>query len=153
MEQNNLSTDDLDEDRTVTYNKVTCPEYFQYKLTGIVVHMGTTDSGHYYSLIKERENGDAWFEFNDHLVSAFNPDNIPNEAFGGEDPEFESRLNHHRHDQAMQQIIQDQGRTKTKNAYILIYERSEFIDQQRFNEFTDDRSIALKNQGQSFYLS
>ena len=54
--------------------------------------MGTTDSGHYYSLIKERENGDVWFEFNDTLVSKFNPENIPNVAFGGEDPDFEVNL-------------------------------------------------------------
>ena len=26
-------------------------EYYEYKLTGIVVHTGTADSGHYYSFI------------------------------------------------------------------------------------------------------
>ncbi len=91
--------------------------------------MGTTDSGHYYSLIKERENGDVWFEFNDTLVSNFNPENIPNVAFGGEDPDFEVNLSQHQHDIALQQIISEQGKVKTKNAYILIYERSQFIDQ------------------------
>ena len=69
---------------------------------GVVVHMGTTDSGHYYSLIKERENVDGWFEFNDSIVTAFNSENIPAEAFGGEDPEFESKLSQHRNDIAMQ---------------------------------------------------
>lgn len=30
------------------------PSYYQYELVGVVVHMGTADSGHYYSYIKER---------------------------------------------------------------------------------------------------
>ena len=30
--------------------------YFQYKLTGIVIHMGTSDTGHYYSYISDQEN-------------------------------------------------------------------------------------------------
>ncbi len=28
------------------------PSYYQYKLVGILVHRGTSDSGHYYSFIK-----------------------------------------------------------------------------------------------------
>jgi len=31
---------------------------------------------------------------------------------------------------------------KTNNAYILIYERENFIDQERFKEFSDDTKIA-----------
>jgi hypothetical protein len=36
-------------------------EYYEYQLVGVVVHIGTADSGHYYSLIKERGTapGDA----------------------------------------------------------------------------------------------
>jgi hypothetical protein len=29
-------------------------EYYEFELVGVVVHMGTADSGHYYSLIRER---------------------------------------------------------------------------------------------------
>ena len=29
--------------------------YYQYKLAGVLVHMGTADSGHYYSYIKRRD--------------------------------------------------------------------------------------------------
>ena len=28
------------------------PEYYQYQLSGVVVHSGTADGGHYYSFIK-----------------------------------------------------------------------------------------------------
>jgi len=31
------------------------PSYYQYKLVGILVHRGTSDSGHYYSFIKVRQ--------------------------------------------------------------------------------------------------
>jgi len=31
------------------------PEYYNFKLKGVVVHMGTADSGHYYSFIKDRQ--------------------------------------------------------------------------------------------------
>ena len=67
------------------------PEYFDYKLTGIVIHLGTADSGHYYSLIQNREADPSvpeekrWIEFNDTLVTPFDPKDIPNEAFGGEE--------------------------------------------------------------------
>ena len=38
--------------------------YYQYELTGVVVHTGTTDSGHYYAYIKDsnRPNGDPPFQ-------------------------------------------------------------------------------------------
>ena len=28
-------------------------EYYEYQLRGVIIHMGTADSGHYYSLIKD----------------------------------------------------------------------------------------------------
>jgi ubiquitin carboxyl-terminal hydrolase 9/24 len=61
--------------------------YFDYELKGVVIHMGIADSGHYYSLIQDREkvSEDRWYEFNDTFVSYFDPRNIPNEAFGGEE--------------------------------------------------------------------
>ena len=63
-------------------------DYFNYQLKGIVVHMGVADSGHYYSLIQDRElpevdNDKKWYEFNDTIVTNFDSNDIPNEAFGG----------------------------------------------------------------------
>ncbi len=49
--------------------------------------MGTAEAGHYYSLIKEpdakKEN--VWLEFNDTIVRPFNVEDLPGEAFGGEE--------------------------------------------------------------------
>jgi|LauGreDrversion4_2_1035121.scaffolds.fasta_scaffold30096_3 hypothetical protein len=39
-----------------------------------------------------------------------------------------------------------QLKTKIKNAYILIYERDEAIDMEKFNEFMDDPNINTDKQ-------
>lgn len=54
---------------------------YLYTLRGIVVHSGSLDGGHYYSYIQSRTSG-KWYEFNDSLVSMFNPDNIREECYG-----------------------------------------------------------------------
>jgi uncharacterized UBP type Zn finger protein len=63
------------------------PNHYRYELRGVVAHVGTSDSGHYYSFIKSREPGPdgkpVWFEYNDQHVSPFNEDDIPRECFGG----------------------------------------------------------------------
>ena len=51
----------------------------------------------------------------------------------------------------MIQALRNQGRMKTNNAYILIYERENFIDQDRFKEFTDDTKIALQSKKPNVY--
>ena len=43
----------------------------------MVIHLGTAESGHYYSFIKDRES-DLWYEFNDTIVRPFDPNDIPN---------------------------------------------------------------------------
>lgn len=55
---------------------------FDYDLSGILVHTGTADSGHYYSFIKDRNSG-RWFQFNDSHVSPFDVADIRTQCFGG----------------------------------------------------------------------
>ncbi|OQS06269.1 ubiquitin domain containing protein [Thraustotheca clavata] len=73
----------------------------EYTLVGCVVHLGSTESGHYYSLIQDRTTG-KWMEFNDDTVSFFDPRLMEAECFGG--PSDTMLIN-------------------TKSAYILVYEK------------------------------
>lgn len=58
--------------------------YYEYQLTGILVHTGSADSGHYYSYVKERQSSTGqWVQFNDSVTSKFDPNNIATECFGG----------------------------------------------------------------------
>lgn len=74
----------IDEEESEDFN-----ENYEYDLVGVTVHTGTADGGHYYSFIKERDNGrggpsDRWFLFNDAEVKLFDPSQIAAECFGGE---------------------------------------------------------------------
>jgi ubiquitin carboxyl-terminal hydrolase 9/24 len=90
-------------------------KYYQYRLKGIVVHRGTADSGHYYSFIQDRKS-DHWIEFNDKIVKDFDPDDIPSEAFGGEER------------WSWGSTTLTSMREKFRNAYMLVYERDTFYD-------------------------
>lgn len=131
MSEKNLTMEDLNSDQTILLNRTVTDEYFKYTLKGVVVHNGTSETGHYYAFIKDREeakDGEKWYEFNDTVVEHFDPAQIPEECFGGENEHWEAQMQQYQHDPDMQRVVMNQGRNKTKNAYILIYERNEFID-------------------------
>ncbi|CAD8054531.1 unnamed protein product [Paramecium primaurelia] len=79
--------------------------YYQYKLKGVVVHQGSAQCGHYYSLINT--NDDRWLKFNDSVIEEFDLNLLSNECFGGKQSELNQGF----------QVI---GST---NAYILVYQR------------------------------
>jgi ubiquitin carboxyl-terminal hydrolase 9/24 len=64
----------------------------QYRLRGILVHMGTCDSGHYYSFIRTPGVSDGpdpqeqWFEFNDERITPRNFSDLDHHCFGGTEP-------------------------------------------------------------------
>ncbi|EGC34643.1 hypothetical protein DICPUDRAFT_34644 [Dictyostelium purpureum] len=89
------------------------PNEYKYTLSGIVLHQGTADSGHYISLIKDT-NG-SWFELNDTLVLPYDPNRIPIDCFGGFDEVREM-------DKDTQKPIMVK-RPKTCNAYMLFYNK------------------------------
>lgn len=89
--------------------------YYDYQLTGVLVHTGSADSGHYYSLIKEREPPHKWYQFNDRVVSEFDPNSIGSECFGGYHTVKEW-------DQRAQKEVYHEVPTE-RSAYMLFYER------------------------------
>lgn len=96
-----------------------------FKLVGVLVHSGNAESGHYYSYIRERPvepgNMSAWVEFNDGDVTRFDPKNIPDQCFGG----FGDNMGY-----SQMQF------PKTWNAYMLFYQRSSSMDDERKNRLS-----------------
>lgn len=90
-------------------------DYYNYKLRGIVIHAGTAETGHYYSYIREAMPKN-WFEFNDIWIKEFNPDDIPDECFGGEEKFSWSSTFSNSPNTGI--------REKCGNAYLLFYERT-----------------------------
>jgi ubiquitin C-terminal hydrolase len=69
-----------------------------YSLTGIVLHYGTVDSGHYYSIVHSAVD-DSWLELNDSEVRPMIWDRVIQRSFGGV--------------------------SRDSNAYLLFYSRSD----------------------------
>lgn len=91
-------------------------DYYNFNLRGVVIHKGSADSGHYYSLIKDQNK--KWFEFNDTIVKEFHYKDMPNEAYGDNKTELsQSRLT--------------SNKLKGTNAYMLFYERSSLYDEEK----------------------
>ncbi|KAF4978374.1 hypothetical protein FZEAL_5233 [Fusarium zealandicum] len=85
-----------------------------FELVGVLVHSGTAESGHYYSYIRERPSSSSrqtWVEFNDDLVTPWDPAHLESSTFGGPDhrPPFDTNG-----------ILYD----KTYSAYMLFYQRA-----------------------------
>ena len=106
-----------------------------FELVGILVHSGTTESGHYYSYIRERpvprSQTSTWVEFNDADVSRFDPANIPDQCFGG--PSDASPFSPVRF-------------AKAWNAYMLFYQRVEAIEAESKVHLPSPSGIPAKSQ-------
>lgn len=72
-------------------------EEFEYKLVGVVVHMGTAQAGHYVSYINIQRghkdeataewletDKDNWLEFNDSHVKMYTFRSMEEDCFGGQ---------------------------------------------------------------------
>ena len=77
---------------------------YDYRLKGVVIHTGTSEGGHYYSIIRRGDG--QWFKFNDQTVVPFDEKEIERECFGGLEKD------------------DDWGPVQySTNAYILFYEK------------------------------
>ena len=57
-------------------------EDYEYRLTGVLVHAGVAQGGHYYSFVKDRISA-KWYRFDDEDVTPFDTASIEHECFGG----------------------------------------------------------------------
>jgi hypothetical protein len=85
-------------------------ENFDYILTGVVIHRGNADFGHYTSLINIDKKG-KWLEFDDANVTYFDMSKFKQECFGSEETQ------NFYHQPSSKEI------NMSKSAYILVYEK------------------------------
>ena len=89
-------------DITPFYNGVEVDSDLTFDLTGIIIHKGNSEFGHYYSIIKDDEFN-KWILFDDNEILEFEEENIKDEAFGNKD---------------------ENGPPDAPSAYVLFYRRS-----------------------------
>ena len=92
-----------------------------FELVGILVHSGTAESGHYYSYTRERPssgNSEVWVEFNDDVVTPWDPAQMEASCFGGPDYRAQFENNGVAYD-------------KTYSAYMLFYQRSSALKKEQ----------------------
>ena len=113
-------------------------EYYNYYLVGVVVHVGSADSGHYYSYINTIRDGNgnlsyfnpnddnvnsSWLEFNDSSISKFDINRLEEETFGGSLNDDNDNSNQGNFMNNGRNNMFNFRRDKCKNAYLLVYER------------------------------
>jgi ubiquitin C-terminal hydrolase len=139
--------------------------YYNYMLRGVVVHMGTVAQGHYYSLVHERlPGGDAegnWLELNDDRVKVFDKTKLAEECFGGNDAPVNARRTYggfssvsygstaYGSDSMYGDSVYGNTRSgKSKNAYILVYDRKRLVDDDAPEEDnTENKCISFQAAG------
>lgn len=78
-------------------------EYYSYALQGVVVHTGSAEAGHYYSLARTQSR---WYKYDDTVVSEFDLGDLEKETFGKRTRNAEPHLD--------------------RSAYLLLYIRTHF---------------------------
>eukprot|EP00002_Diphylleia_rotans_P019030 TRINITY_DN3683_c0_g1_i10.p1 TRINITY_DN3683_c0_g1~~TRINITY_DN3683_c0_g1_i10.p1 ORF type:complete len:2744 (+),score=414.88 TRINITY_DN3683_c0_g1_i10:68-8299(+) len=92
----------------------------KYKLSGVLVHMGTADAGHYYSYIRDRASGDdeKWLLFNDTIVEEVDVKTLEKECFGG----TEMVTTYDAYNRPCTRQL-----PKNYSAYMLLYDREDIV--------------------------
>ena len=86
LDMNKYTSDYINKNNTKVNNK--------YSLRGVVIHSGSCEMGHYYSIIKNLDDkNEDWFLYNDAIVKKFNINNLKKEAFGNENIEHKVNNN------------------------------------------------------------
>lgn len=111
---------------------------YEYKLTGVLVHAGVAQGGHYYSFIKDRsaKGGDKWYKFDDEDVSPFDPSLIEVECFGGKVKKETKWPN------GQVQTVESE---QFANALMLFYEKvkpTDLPDEGKEKEENEDKEVA-----------
>ncbi|ETO16136.1 Ubiquitin carboxyl-terminal hydrolase family protein, partial [Reticulomyxa filosa] len=122
------------------------PEYYKFRLTGVTVHTGSADAGHYYSFIKDRKTGE-WNEFNDTLIKPLDPKDLDKECFGGKTQKNNAAGDAKADDNKEESKDQDKNNKTTNNGDKRAADAN--VDGPNAGqEHFDDSMVSLQNKGQ-----
>ena len=134
-------------------------DIYEYELTGILAHSGTSDSGHYYSFIRQQspnglvDDDREWYEFNDTMVWPYPEDRIPLDCYGGA--------------ARTEKVVNGESRLEltmqNNNAFMLFYERKplqgaatetraaeEWPNAREVEEFVANENLAFEHDNHVF---
>ncbi|KAJ3428845.1 ubiquitin carboxyl-terminal hydrolase faf-x-related [Anaeramoeba flamelloides] len=131
-----------------------CPnECYKYRLTGVIIHLGFTEAGHYYSFAMERENSKKddelkWFKFDDRNVTKWDIGQLEDQCFGGTQKIF------YRNSFGM---IQQGIYSRRYSGYMLFYQRVDQIKEKKSQLSTsgligNDIFESIWNENKKFFL-
>ena len=112
---------------------------YMYDLNGVIIHTGTSERGHYYSLVKKGDKN--WYEFNDINVTNFDIDDLADEAFGGSQYYYNNKT-------GKNELIE-----KSTNAYVLFYTKKNSIKSEEDNKIKMDLEISNNNKVNNTYTN
>ncbi|GAB5368202.1 hypothetical protein AAMO2058_001298800 [Amorphochlora amoebiformis] len=105
---------------------------YHYHLVGVVVHKGTAETGHYYSIIQARTTRDGkplepkWVKFDDNHTLPFDVSKISEECYGEGEPTSDK--------DAFGIYWNDFEHPKRATAYMLVYERDYPLSDKQLSE-------------------
>ena len=127
---------------------------FIYRLVGVVVHKGTAERGHYYSLVQRRNgfeissglgaDGSAWVKFDDNRVSEFDSSRIPQECFGSGKPKSEDRA---AEISTASDWLDDDDAKACTTAHLLVYSRETPLSEAEIQDQVKLMERALERGG------
>ena len=126
--------DNSDSKDADTATPVQPASYYHYSLSGVLVHTGTCNSGHYYSFVKDRSRDGGWWSCNDTNVDVLNVESIKESCYGG--GEMMSTYDVHTRKTQTSYV------SKPYSAYMLFYDRVEMKP-------ADKLDMAVREQAKS----
>lgn len=112
--------DEIDLKPYISKNAEHYDEDWEYQLHGVLVHQGDVSVGHYYAMIRPKDE-DKWFKFDDDRVSRVTPQTVFQEGFGcGPPMNFNKSMSR---DEYQNYIIRHHT-----SAYMLVYIRKSKVD-------------------------
>ena len=106
----------------------------KYTLKSVVVHMGSSEGGHYYAFIKDNKTK-TWYQFNDTSVTLFDIHELASETFGGKE-NFGGKEGGAKID-------------KNRSAYLLFYEKIDQSNCENFNKIQVLDKLLNKNENKN----